>query len=106
MPTGDQLQGNAMILVAFGVGALVALGVILIILWIREPSKAGPSRRVSRHRKGARPHKPTYVRVQETQPHPHQPIAFMHAHVHRTQIQVLPVTKVIPRVEVEARVRK
>jgi len=100
MPTGDQLQGNAMILVAFGVGALVALGVILVILWIREDSKAGPSRRVKSHRKGARPYKPTYVRVKEPE-HPHQPIAFLHAHARRAQIRVIPVTKVMPKIEVK-----
>lgn len=103
MPTGDQLHNHiGPLLVAFGSGALVALGVILVILWIREPSKAGPSRRRFRHRKGARPYKPTYIPLKEVRTHSYEGVAFLRAHVHRTTIPVLPITEILPKVEVQS----
>lgn len=102
MPTGDQLQeiiGPLFVACCTGV---FAIGTTLTVLWIIERSKAGSSGRRSRHRKGARFHKPHYIPVKTIEKaHPYAPIAYMSSHVRRTTIGVLTVTKVLPKIEVK-----
>lgn len=100
MPTPDQQKVFIQYLI-FGLCiAMFAIGVTLVVIWVLN-RKAGPSRRVSRHRKGARFHKPTYIPV-EVQPHPYEPIAFLQAHVRRTtSVELLSTTKVMPKINVE-----
>lgn len=103
MPTTDQLKEFIQYLI-FGLCiAMFAIGVTLVVVWIND-RKAGPSRRVSRHRKGARFHKPTHIPVSIQPPHPHEPIAFLQAHVRRTtSVEVLSSTKVMPKINVEVK---
>jgi hypothetical protein len=98
MFTVDQLQDFIGPLIAAGCIGLFAVGVSLAVVAFINRSEAGPSRRRSQHRKGARFHKPTHIPVQVKTTHPHTPVAFLHAHVHRTRIQVLPVTEILPKI--------
>ena len=102
MPTGDQpLDPMVPLYVAL---ITMFLGIALFIIGLLQMRKAGPSRR-SRHRKGARFHKPTHIPVKEA--HPHQPVQFIQAHVHRTRsIHILPTTAVMPKIEVRHANRK
>jgi hypothetical protein len=100
MPTRDQLQVFIQYVFIASCIAMFAIGVALVVVWII--GKTGPSRRVSRHRKGARFHKPTYIPVNVQPPHPYEPIAYLQAHVRRTtSVEILSATKIMPKINVE-----
>jgi hypothetical protein len=99
MFTEDQLQDFIGPLIVSMCIGMFAVGVTLFTLFLLERRKAGPHRRVSQHRKGARLHKPTYIPIR-VETHPYEPIAFLHAHVRRSTPR-LPVTEILPKIEVE-----
>lgn len=103
MPTVDQLQELIPYLFVGSCIGVFSIGTTLFILWIID-SKAGPRRRISRHRKGAQFHRSTYVPVNIESPHPHEPVSFLQAHVRRTtSVIALPVTEVMPKIKVEVK---